>query len=286
MSETISFFPSGGELVAGPGGVFPEEGRHVLHGFFKIDRPAWEDLDASERRSARETFLATVTRIASRENTQLLLFSNVGPKADWGFMLLTDDLHFLDQAGKDLEHALGPGISEAVFGWFSMTERSEYTTSEEEYAKSIEAEEGIAPGSPAMEEKLAAFRARMTKYGKDRLYPNLPDWPVMCFYPMSKRRQPGQNWYALDFGTRKELMKGHARVGRKYSGRVLQLITGSTGLDGEEWGVTLFAHSTTPIKEIVYEMRFDPVSALYAEFGDFYIGLRMPAAELLARLRL
>ncbi len=122
---------------------------------------------------------------------------------------------------------------------------------------------------------------------KDRLEPNLPDWPVVCFYPMLKRRgAPGQNWYALDFETRKKLMLGHARVGRTYHGRVLQLVTGSTGLDDMEWGVTLFSRSTSDIKAIVYEMRFDEVSAQYAEFGEFFIGLQMPLDSLFARVSL
>jgi len=124
----------------------------------------------------------------------------------------------------------------------------------------------------------------MTKYLKDRLEPNLPDWPVVCFYPMSKRRVPGQNWYALDFDARKKLMAGHARVGRTYAGRVLQLITGSTGLDDGEWGVTLFSRTTSEIKSIIYEMRFDEVSAQYAEFGEFFIGIQMPLDSLYARL--
>ena len=104
---------------------------------------------------------------------------------------------------------------------------------------------------------------------------------------MSKRRGgAGQNWYALDFDSRKKLMGGHARVGRQYSGRVLQLITGSTGLDDMEWGVTLFARTTSEIKAIVYEMRFDEVSTHYAEFGEFFVGLQMPLDLLFARLNL
>ena len=143
------------------------------------------------------------------------------------------------------------------------------------------------PGSPEFEEKMAGFRARMAKYLSDRLQPLLPDWPVVCFYPMSKRRAgPGQNWYALDFPSRRKLMGGHARVGRTYAGRVLQLITGSTGLDDMEWAVTLFAKTTSEIKAIVYEMRFDEVSAQYAEFGEFFIGLQMPLDSLFARLNL
>jgi chlorite dismutase len=101
---------------------------------------------------------------------------------------------------------------------------------------------------------------------------------------MSKRRSGTDNWYSLDYEARRELMAGHARVGRTYSGRILQLITGSTGLDEHEWGVTLLSKTTEDIKAIIYEMRFDEVSARYAEFGDFYICLQLPLAELFKRL--
>ena len=130
------------------------------------------------------------------------------------------------------------------------------------------------------------FKVRMAKYGKDKLYPTLPNWEVFCFYPMSKRRNPEQNWYELSFAERKALMAGHGRVGRQYHGKILQLITGSTGLDDAEWGVTLFAHDTYYIKDIVYKMRFDAVSVKYAEFGDFYIGLSVPLDELFRRILL
>ena len=108
----------------------------------------------------------------------------------------------------------------------------------------------------------------------------------MGFYPMSKRRQLTDNWYAQDFATRKRLMGGHARVGRKFSGRISQLITGSTGLDNWEWGVTLMAHQTDAIKEIVYEMRFDEVTSRFGEFGPFFINLRLAPAALWEHLRL
>jgi chlorite dismutase len=101
---------------------------------------------------------------------------------------------------------------------------------------------------------------------------------------MSKRRSGNDNWYSLPYDARRELMAGHARVGRTYSGRILQLITGSTGLDEFEWGVTLLAKDTIDIKSIVYEMRFDEVSARYAEFGDFYIGMQLPLDELFRRV--
>jgi chlorite dismutase len=267
--------------------VLPVEGRHVLHLFFRVDYTAWDMLEGSQRIAAKTALASLVQEIRATPATQLLTFSIVSPKADLGFMLLTTDLHTADSYAKQLALALGPGILTPEFSWLSMTERSEYTTSDGEYAQQLENEEKVVAGSPEFEEKMAAFRTRMTKYLKDRLEPNLPDWPVVCFYPMSKRRGgSGQNWYALDFAARKKLMGGHARVGRTYAGRVLQLITGSTGLDDMEWAVTLFAKTTSEIKAIVYEMRFDEVSAQYAEFGEFFICLQMPLDSLFARLNL
>ena len=242
--------------------VLPVEGRHVLHLFFRVDYAAWDLLEGAQKIAAKTALASLVQEIRATPATQLLTFSIVSPKSDLGFMLLTPDLHTADAFAKQLGLALGPGILTPEFSWLSMTERSEYTTSENEYAQTLEKEEKLAPGSPEFDEKVAGFRARMAKYLNDRLKPNLPDWPVICFYPMSKRRGgPGQNWYALDFPSRRKLMGGHARVGRTYAGRVLQLITGSTGLDDMEWAVTLFAKTTSEIKAIVYEMRFDEVSA-------------------------
>jgi chlorite dismutase len=149
----------------------------------------------------------------------------------------------------------------------------------------LTAEKGFSRDSPEFTQAIAEFRQRMQKYLQDRLYPNLPDWPVLCFYPMTKRRDAAQNWYTLPFEKRKELMLGHARIGRQYAGRVRQLITGSSGLDDAEWGVTLFAHDVFEIKSIVYEMRFDAVSAQYADFGEFYVGLQLPLDDLFRRIQ-
>jgi len=267
--------------------VLPAEGRHVLHLFFRIDYGTWDLFDGVQKIEAKTALAELVQEVRATPDTQLLTFSVVTPKADLGFMLLTPDLQAADALAKQLALALGPGVLLPEYSWLSMTERSEYTTSNAEYALTLETDEKLAPGSPEFEEKMTAFCTRMEKYLKDRLEPNLPDWPVVCFYPMSKRRGPdGQNWYALDYAARKKLMAGHARVGRTYSGRILQLITGSTGLDDMEWGVTLFARSTSEIKAIVYEMRFDEVSAQYADFGEFFIGLQMPLNALFARVSL
>ncbi|HEV7868649.1 MAG TPA: hydrogen peroxide-dependent heme synthase [Chthoniobacteraceae bacterium] len=267
--------------------IIAAEGWHVLHLFYKIEQGAWSLLSPEEQIVARTQLTQLVADIRATKGAQLLVFAMVSPKADLGFMLLCEDLHNANAFEKRLTVSLGADVLSPVFSYLSMTEKSEYTTSEAEYAESLVNEEHLAAGTPEHEAKLVAFRERMTKYLKDRLYPVLPAWPVMCFYPMSKRRGgPGQNWYALSFEERKKLMLGHAKVGRTWHGKILQLITGSTGLDDMEWGVTLLAHDPMDIKGIVYEMRFDEVSAQYAEFGDFFIGLQVPLDELFRRLQL
>lgn len=266
-----------------PDRVIPREGWHVIHLFFHVEQAQWSLFSDEEKLEAKTNLAELVQEIRSTDSAQLLTFSMVTPKADIGFMLLTDDLHKANRFEKQLCRALGPDVLTPVYSYLSMTELSEYTTTEEQYAAELTRDEGIAAGTPEMETKLEEFRKRIAKYNSDRLYPNMPDWPVFCFYPMSKRRNENQNWYHLDHESRRKLMAGHARVGRTFAGRVRQLITGSTGLEEWEWGVTLFSHNTQDIKEIVYEMRFDEVSAIYAEFGDFYIGLQLPLDELFRR---
>jgi hydrogen peroxide-dependent heme synthase len=264
----------------------PKEGWHVLHLFYRVDFGQWQSLNLEERLNGKTNLSKLIQEIRTLPSTQILTFSIVSPKADIAFMLLTDDLHTANGVEKKLSQSLGAEVLIPVFSFYSLTERSEYTTTEEEYAASLTGEKALVSGSPEFMQATEEFRKRMQKYLSDRLYPNMPDWPVFCFYPMSKRRNPAQNWYALPFDKRKELMLGHARVGRQYAGRVRQLITGSTGLDDAEWGVTLFAHDIFEIKSIVSEMRFDAVSANYVDFGEFYIGLQLPLEDLFRRILL
>jgi chlorite dismutase len=263
-----------------------KEGWHVLHLFYRGDHGTWQLLNNEERLAAKTNLATLVQETRALPSTQLLLFSFVSPKADLGFMLLTDSLQLANTIEKKLTLSLGPDVLTPAFSFYSMTERSEYTTTEDEYRADLIQEKGLAENSPELEAALVEFRSRMAKYLQDRLYPNMADWPVFCFYPMSKRRNDQNNWYALAFADRKTLMSGHARVGRQYAGRVRQLITGATGLDDWEWGVSLFAHDAFDIKSIVYEMRFDEVSARFAEFGEFYLGLQLPLDQLLQRVQL
>jgi chlorite dismutase len=272
-------------MIPKPTPLIPREGWHVMHLYYHVDHSQWACLSLDEQRAAKTRLTQLVQEIRSTENTHLLTFAVATPKADMGFMLLTPDLHVANAYEKRLTLSLGVDVLNPCYSYLSQTESSEYTTSSEQYInETLIAEKGLVQGSAEFETALKEFEDRMAHYLQHRLYPVLPDWPVICFYPMSKRRSGNDNWYSLDYKARRELMAGHARVGRTYSGRILQLITGSTGLDEYEWGVTLLAKDTIDVKSIVYEMRFDEVSARYADFGDFYIGMQLPLDELLNRV--
>lgn len=199
----------------------------------------------------REAVQAAVKR-ARGEGDQVVLVAVLGHKADLAVMALSPDLWRLRRTQTELAAA---GL-DLVDSYVSLTELSEY-----------------AKGVPA---ELASAR----------LYPQLPPEgkPAWCFYPMSKRRDAAGNWFTLPYDQRKELMYEHGASGRRFAGRVLQLVTGSTGIDDFEWGVTLFAQRPDDLKEVVYTMRFDTASAVYAEFGPFYTGLLATDDEVLDAL--
>ncbi|MBA3881136.1 MAG: heme-dependent peroxidase [Chthoniobacterales bacterium] len=266
--------------------VIPEQGWHCIHLFYRIEFGQWQLLTDEEQRAAKTRLASLVQEVRALESTQLLTLSVVSPKADLGFMFVTPDLHAANRIEKQLGLALGPDVLVPVYSYLSLTEESEYRTSAEDYAATLQQEQKLEPGSREFAQAMGAFEERMKHYRDERVYPTLPDWPVVCFYNMSKRRGERRNWYSLPFEERRKLMLGHGAVGRQYAGKVKQLITGSSGLDDAEWGVTLFASDTFQIKSIVYQMRFDPVSAEYGEFGEFYIGLQLPLDELFRRLQL
>ena len=264
--------------------LIPEQGWHCVHLFYQVEHGQWNLLGREEQNAAKTNLAKIVQDVRAMDSTQLLTLGVVTPKADLGFMLVTPDLQDANRIEKRLSLSLGPDVLTPVYSYLSLTEESEYITTDEEYTGTLDAETRKDPAK--LEAALATFHDRMKHYRQERVYPTLPDWPVVCFYNMSKRRGEHHNWYALPFDERRKLMKGHANVGRQYAGKVKQLITGSTGLDDAEWGVTLFARDTFQIKAIVYEMRFDPVSAEYADFGEFFIGIQLPLDELFRRLQL
>ena len=242
--------------------VIPSEGWGVCHLFLRS-----RGGDGASIRDAVQRFCAT-------QPQQVIAFSVLGGRADIGLMAIAPDLDAIDALTKEV---LG-GPVEHVYSFVSLTESSAYTSTEEDERARL-----VASGESDIEAKLDAWRTRMDAYRDARLHPRLPPKKLLAFYPMSKTREVGANWYELDFDERKRLMLGHATVGRKYAGRILQLITGATGLDDWEWGVTLVADDPVAIKAIVEEMRYDVVSARYGLFGPFWVGLVKPIDEVLAR---
>lgn len=263
--------------------VVASEGWGVLHLFFHLRRDVLADPSVDADAAAKD-FAARVRAFHDREDSQAITFSVLGQKADIGIMAVCPDFSALDAFSVELGASeLGPALVPAA-SYVSMTELSPYTSTADDEADRLQREDGLEPGGDEFERRLSEFRERMAAYAEHRLHPQLPDRKVIGFYPMSKRRDGHDNWYRLDFATRKELMGGHARVGRRYRGQVVQLITGSTGLDDWEWAVTLFADEPGVLKDIVSEMRFDEVSARYGEFGPFVTGLRAEPDALLAHL--
>jgi len=262
------------------------QGIHVMHLFYRVDRLRWSQLAAGESAQTAAGLEALCAANASLSHPRLVSYANVSGKADLVFMLQAAELGRIVQMHRELESCFAPGTLERVFSYLSVTELSEYMSTEEDNQQMLIQQEKLSPDGEAFKTRMAELNKRRTEYEHYRLYPELPDWEVMGFYPMSKRRNAGDNWYSLDFATRKRLMAGHARVGRKFAGRVSQLITGSTGLDEWEWGVTLMAHQVDALKEIVYEMRFDEVTARYGEFGPFFVNLRLTPAALWEHLHL
>jgi len=262
------------------------KGIHVLHLFYCVDRVRWAQLTVGQSAAVRAELETLCAANAAASHPRLTTYTNSGGKADLVFMLTAAELGQLGQLHRDLENCFPAGSLARVYSYLSVTELPEYVTTEEDMKQTLIEQQKLAPGSEPFNKRLAEMRQRQAEYEHYRLYPELPDWEVMAFYPMSKRRGDADNWYRLDFATRKKLMSGHARVGRKFAGRVTQLITGSSGIDDWEWGVTLIAHQVDALKEIVYEMRFDEVSARYGEFGPFYINLRLQPAALWEHLHL
>jgi len=229
--------------VAGtPEPLEPSVGWGVLHLFCRLPGPGDRPVDSAAVLAADEQ--------ARKHGNQVVAAAILGHKADVCLMVLGPDLWQLRRFQTAVQHA---GL-QPVASYVSLTELSEYS------------------GGIPDDMKQA------------RLFPQLPPdgKPAFCFYPMSKRRAADHNWYALDFDSRKALMYGHGAVGRTFHGRILQLITGSTGLDDWEWGVTLFGVHPDDLKECVYQMRFDEASAHYAEFGPFYTGMVADLADVLA----
>ncbi len=253
--------------------VVPGEGWGVLHLFLTMRPGAVAVAPAAGREVA-----AALEAVG--DDVQAHVFTGIGHKSDLVVMLLDADLVRLRAAQTTIMAAAGPAF-DLDWSYLSLTEGSEYTTTPEQYRDQMAAK-GVTGDD--LERRVDEFDQRMQTYTRDKLHPDLPRWETMCFYPMTHRREGDDNWYALDYDERKRLMGEHGRSGRAFTGRVLQLVSGSTGLDDWEFGVTLLAHDVADLKEIVYRLRYDEASVRYAEFGPFVVGIRADPGDAMALL--
>lgn len=258
----------------------------VSHRFYRIDRARWRGLTDDARADAVAEARAWIARTTAEEGLQIVPLAMLG-KADVGFMAVHADLWRHQQLAQELAATALGACLEPVYSFLSLSEASEYMSTDADWARTLIEEQQVDPTSPDFATKMTSFRKRMSHYVESRLHPKLPDnFPIVCFYPMAKARGETRNWYTLPFTERKQFMQSHGESGRKYATRLTQLITTSTGIDDWEWGVTLFAGDLKAIRDVVYEMRFDPGSALYGVFGGFYVGIRFGADDLQSVLRL
>lgn len=230
------------------------DGWYCLHDLRKIDWSKWKKASKEEREEALQEFqslLADWDKVAEAREGSHALYTVMGQKADIILMILRPTMDELGEIELRFNKSKLAEFTIPSYSYVSVVELSKYTAKETDNPEDN-------PG----------VRARLT--------PKLPGWDYICFYPMDKRREGFDNWYTLSFDERRRLMYEHSFTGRKYAGRVKQLITGSMGFDDWEWSVTLFAKDVLDLKKIVYEMRFDEVSARYGEFGPFYVGSILP----------
>jgi len=254
------------------------EGWYMQHDMFTVNWPQWRALAPSERAALIEEGAAWLGEQAAPEQGSSAFFSLLGHKGDLLLVHFRPSLEALNGVKLGLRQTGLFAYLQPVYGYLSVTELGLYEVIAAVQRKLAAA--GLEPGTVAYEEAYQQELTHQKEAMHDRLYPPIPERRYVCFYPMSKQRGETHNWYALSMEERRQLMRGHGMVGRKYAGQVTQIISGSVGFDDWEWGVSLFADDPLVFKKLVYEMRFDPASALYALFGEFYVGIRLQPAEL------
>jgi peroxiredoxin len=237
------------------------EGWYALHDLRRLDLASWRRLSRPDREEAvseASDLIGSAEAVTDAEGGRSLTYTMLGHKADLLMLHLRPDVAQLHDLEHRFDRSVLGGCTTRPYSYLSVIEVSRHG-----------APEGAAEG------------IEDSPYIQARLFPEVPGQSeYVCFYPMSKKRDGAANWYLLGAGERGELMRAHGRTGRRYAGRVSQIVTGSMGLDDWEWGVTLFSDDPLQFKKLVYEMRFDEVSARFADFGPFYVGRRLDPDDL------
>ncbi len=249
------------------------EGWHCLHIYYSVDRQGLANAagltsDSGAMTAARQQF-AEILDAEKAQVERLQLSITSGHKADLGLMLMDPNPLAIDRVHQALRASTLGAFLTPTYSFVSITEISEYVPTLDQYRQRL-LREGTDPAT--IDARVNAYDQRLPKMNQQRLYPVIPELPIVCFYPMNKIRHPEANWFTTPFSERSAMMAEHAKSGIAFAGKISQLITASTGYDDWEWGVTLWGRAPEHVKDIVYSMRFDKASAKYAEFGPFYIG--------------
>ncbi len=254
------------------------EGYSVLHQMMRLRWPAWRALPLTEKSAILAEASTALSAMEQGTDGQSGLFSLLGHKGDLMLIHFRESFADLNQAELKVAGLRFSDYLEPTSSYLSIIELGLYDSTVKIYKELID--QGIVPHSDQWKTEIASKLDRHKEAMRPRLYPEIPAHRYACFYPMDRRRGEQQNWYTLPIEERARQMSDHGMVGRRYAGEVRQIITGSIGFDDWEWGVDLFANDPLVFKKLIYEMRFDHVSAVYALFGQFYVGVRVPAAGL------
>ena len=254
------------------------EGYSVLHQMVRFRWPAWRALPEAQKSEIVSEATGVLARMEENPQGQSALFSLLGHKGDLMFVHFRNGFDQLNQGELQLARLRLSDYLEATSSYLSVIELGLYESTIKVY-KAL-ADRGVEAHSEEWNREVKETMVRQKEAMRSRLYPEMPKHRYICFYPMDRRRGEAKNWYTLPIEERARQMNEHGLVGRRYAGEVKQIITGSIGFDDWEWGVDLFADDPLVFKKLIYEMRFDEVSAVFALFGHFYVGVRCPAVNL------
>jgi len=264
-----------GKLPAAP---LTLDGSYVLHQMFRVRWSDWRALGASDQRHILDRATAMFTAMEQNKQEPSALFSLLGHKGDLMIVHFKRTVDELNHAELRVAHSRFHEFLEPTTAYVSVIELGLYEASVKLFGELTA--KGLQPGTAEWNREVEAELATQRQAAAPRLWPEIPQRRYLCFYPMNKLRGESKNWYSEPIAERQRMMREHGMIGRRYAGRVTQIISGSIGFDDWEWGVDLFADDPLVFKKLVYEMRFDEASAVYGLFGAFFVGLRFPAAQL------
>jgi peroxiredoxin len=254
------------------------EGYSVLHQMMRVRWAEWRRLSGAAKAEVVNEAGTLLAKLEQNPAGQSALYSLLGHKGDLMLVHFRQSFDELNRAELQLARIALSDYLEPTSSYLSVIELGLYESTIKLYREL--GDRGVEPHSDEWKRETNDTIQRQKEAMHPRLFPDLPKHRYLCFYPMDRRRGEDKNWYTLPIEERARQMNEHGLVGRRYAGEVKQIITGSIGFDDWEWGVDLFADDPLVFKKLIYEMRFDEVSAVYALFGHFYVGVRCPAADL------